>query len=528
MVKKVFSNKYLLCAASGVLLVLPFIFSGWAILSWVALVPFIYVFCSRRWGFKTSFWLCFVFAMSFYLPLYTWVLRLYPLDWLGFSMGQSLAMVFLFWLVMSLVQTIQMVLVLLLYQLMRPRGIGEPLVFASLWVLLEWWQGLAPLAFPWGRLAVSQYGVLSLIQGASLGGVLFISFLIVLVNALFAFSLQKKKMLSAKKVYRGVFLIAILIFVANFIYGNLQLASYKEKTAENSYNFAIIQGNVASGAKWQGNQASFDIYTELMQKIKNKDVDFVVWPETAIPALVEENNEYDLIYKKIARENEIYFCVGSFTTDEELKKYNSLLIYGPTGEVLGKYSKRNLVPVGEYLPLRSFLDRLFPLIKEINQVSEDLTPGFGSQIIETPLGQVGGLICFDSIFQNDIRHSVTKGAELLLLLTNDSWYEDSPGVYQHNAQAILRAVETGRYVVRAANTGISAIIRPTGEAVDYLEPFVAGVVVGEVSFLYDTTLYVRLGDIIVLFCTAIVLLVFLLRFKKMVFILAKGDNEKHK
>ena len=117
-------------------------------------------------------------------------------------------------------------------------------------------------------------------------------------------------------------------------------------------------------------------------------------------------------------------------------------------------------------------------------------------------GKIGGLICFDSIYETLTLDSVREGAQLLALATNDSWYQDSAAVYQHNRHAVLRAVESGRYIVRAANTGISSIIRPTGEITASLAPLKAGVVTGDVYFRSDRTVYSIVGNVIVLFCGA--------------------------
>jgi apolipoprotein N-acyltransferase len=111
------------------------------------------------------------------------------------------------------------------------------------------------------------------------------------------------------------------------------------------------------------------------------------------------------------------------------------------------------------------IEVLIPPLADINMLASDLTPGAESNVIETPYGNIGGLICFDSIYEILTLESVENGAELILLPTNDSWFTDSAALSMHNAQAQLRAIESGRYLARSANTGISGVISPCGEII---------------------------------------------------------------
>ena len=132
------------------------------------------------------------------------------------------------------------------------------------------------------------------------------------------------------------------------------------------------------------------------------------------------------------------------------------------------------------------------------QDGSTVVPGDSPALFDTEHGRIGGLICFDSIYESLARKSVAAGAELLVLGTNDSWFLDSAAGYQHNGQAVLRAIENGRAVVRAANTGISSIITEKGEIIDYLAPLVDGQLTAEVSLSSQQTLYTTIGDVFVL------------------------------
>jgi apolipoprotein N-acyltransferase len=149
------------------------------------------------------------------------------------------------------------------------------------------------------------------------------------------------------------------------------------------------------------------------------------------------------------------------------------------------------------MPMGNVLRTLLPFLEDINLTSQELTPGSSSAIFDSKVGNIGSLICFDSIYEDLALQSVRDGAELLAISTNDSWFQDSAAVYQHNAHAQLRAIETGRYVVRAANSGISSIITDRGEVLCSIDPLVKGYAVDEVKLTDHMTLYANVGNIIV-------------------------------
>ena len=142
-------------------------------------------------------------------------------------------------------------------------------------------------------------------------------------------------------------------------------------------------------------------------------------------------------------------------------------------------------------------------------LGEDLAPGEDSDLVYSQVGILGGLVCFDSIYENLALDSARDGAEVLVLGTNDSWFFDSAAVYMHNAQAKLRAVETGRYLVRSANTGISSIIDPDGRVLDEEPPLVPGYVIADISARRSPTAYTVIGNTFVYLLIAAVGLLFI-------------------
>jgi apolipoprotein N-acyltransferase len=154
--------------------------------------------------------------------------------------------------------------------------------------------------------------------------------------------------------------------------------------------------------------------------------------------------------------------------------------------------------------MRDLFELLIPQLTDLSMRDEDLTPGVGANVIELEEASIGSLICFDSIYDELARDSVRSGAEILTISTNDSWFVDSAALDMHNAQAKLRAIENRRYVVRAANTGISSMITPTGEVISSLDALEGGELTEEMGCREELTLYTRVGNLFVYLCIAFV------------------------
>lgn len=319
--------------------------------------------------------------------------------------------------------------------------------------------------------------------------------------------------LRRQRTVRALALTAAGIFTANAIFGALRPMLVDEKDGE-SLTAAVIQGNISSTDKWADEeddalQAFSDIYVTLTREcVAETGAQLVVWPETVIPAEIDGAYYLKSAYKKLSAELGIVLAVGTFDDVYEpesgqICEYNALVFFMPDGtESEVRYYKRRLVPFGESLPLEGFIKTFLPILLELNLVSEPLTQGTDAAVLDTPIGRLGSLICFDSIYPSLTLDTVRDGAQLIVLATNDSWFSDSAAVYQHNDQAALRAIESGRYVVRAANTGISSVITPLGEVLTELPPLVSGYTAATVYTRDALTVYDRVGDIFVYVCIA--------------------------
>jgi len=226
-----------------------------------------------------------------------------------------------------------------------------------------------------------------------------------------------------------------------------------------------------------------------------------VWAESSFPDVLGDIPSVKEFLSGTASSGDCYLLAGAFDADGEGNRYNSTFTFHPDGTLNDTvYNKRHLVPFGEFVPLRAFIEFFIPQLADINAADADFTAGKDSNIVTTEHGNLGIAICFDSIYEETVRDSVRDGAELLVVSTNDSWFLHSAALGMHNAQSVLRAVENGRWLVRAANTGISSIISPTGKVVAEIGAGREWYLCEDVYMRDGFTLYTRIGNLFVLLC----------------------------
>ena len=442
----------------------------------------------------------FVFFMTYYLVNFHWFVYLYPLDFAGMSKVSAVIVVVLAWLGLSLLQTLVGALNLLWIYLFSKTRVYEkapillPIFAASLWAILEWTQTLTWAGVPWGRLALSQALYTVVLQSASLFGSYFITFMIVLVNFLLAYGIFERKKLKLCS------LVAACVVVGNILLGTV-LYFVPTKDTDKTVNVAALQGNLNSH-EYNSISKILNVYSDCSKAAAKDGAEVILWPETAIPQAVREGSFFCDYLTSLAESIDATLIVGMLSENEEGEEINSLSVFYPDRTYdLNAYSKQRPVPFGEFVPMRPLIEAIAPPLANINVLSGDLTAGQQAEIIYSqPSGQgvkFGSLICFDSIYEDLARENVLEGAEVLLIPTNDSWFYNSRGIYMHNYQAKLRAIETGRCIVRAGNTGISCVITDKGTVTDQLPPFEQGYIVAQVNALTHRTLYSYVGNVFV-------------------------------
>ncbi len=443
------------------------------------------------------------FFFPFYVTAYFWFVNLYPLDFAGLSPLLSILVIITALTIIPAIHTfLSTSIITLCMSLTKPKGINAAFVFSFSYVMCEYVQSLGALAFPWARLFVTQIEFLPALQSANLFGSYFITFIIIFVSSLVSMALtldlpKKKRIIYA--------LCAFLIFFSNLIYGAVRINSIQY---DKTITAVCLQGNISSEQKWSGGVISTSLsrYDKLIDNLPNTTHNtsplLIVTPETAFPITLHENGrinsqnakKLDSYAKKWTRTTDAYIIIGAFE-DLQNSSYNSLYLYKKDCPPVSFYKKQKLVPFGEYLPYRKAFEILLPQLTHLNMLDSDLSAGAENQGLSDISGtKAAGLICFDSIFPKVCQTQVKKGARLIILSTNDSWYKTSSALRQHLAHAQMRSIENGVSLIRSANTGISANILPNGRVADSLGAQKYGSVISTLPITSKVTPYTLYGD----------------------------------
>jgi apolipoprotein N-acyltransferase len=456
---------------------------------------------------------------------------------LSFTCGAVFWSVTIWWLVhVTLLGTIVLILYLSLFfgafglalsgflRSRKAQSIGPGFIFfsAAAWLLLEYGRSRLFTGFPWALLGYSQYLNLPAIQVADIFGAWGVSFLLVMFNAAL-YSVIRGKSAAAEKTRYLIAPVIILALVFGYGYFRLQQAKRSGDSAKRAVNISVIQGNILQELKWQpqARQEIMDKYLMLSRQAAKEKPDLIVWPEAAIPVILEEEPAYYEMVRNLAEQAGTPFLFGAVTSREG-GYYNSCLMVSQEGETIGRYDKLHLVPFGEYIPLRA----VFPFLETIVPIG-DVNPGQEYALFSVQLPGVGHslsskfgvLICFEDVFPELSRQFVRKGAQFLVNITNDAWYKQSFASYQHFQASVLRAVENRISVLRSANTGVSGFISPEGRIVSLVKDasgrdlFVDGYKMERVLVKKGgKTLYTKFGDsTIISLCLLIVLITLLPR-----------------
>lgn len=370
------------------------------------------------------------------------------------------------------------------------------LFYPASWVVFEWLQGYVMTGFSWMQLGYSQIdtplsGFASVFGNHAVSGVVAIC-----AGALVILFSQRSKVVIQKVMV--VLAVVTLVVLGSFF----KSTDWTEKDGA-SISVSVIQGNIAQKDKWDSSikHEALKMYRDL--SLKQGDVDLIVWPETAIPDFEHRKRSYLNQLQRDMKKNNTDLLLGVFVQNEEGRILNSVLNVNG-----GVYKKRHLVPLGEYIPLR-FLIEFFN--KFVNIPMSDITSGDEKQDLLVAAGVPLGLsICFEEAFSRDIIKDL-PAAKLLVNVSNDAWFEDSHEAHQHHVIARMRALETGRYMIRSTNTGITSLIGPHGEIIKKLPQFKRAVLKGEVQPLSGSTPFVRWGDWPIIGFCGLLLLGFSLR-----------------
>ena len=405
-----------------------------------------------------------------------------------------------------------------------PSRVMAGVTVAVLWGGLEWLRGWLLSGFPWGSLSYALAPQPLLFQSADLWGPYAISSILVLINFLLWDVAANRDSLGGVSLRSVLNLLVVMIICgAAATYGVIRYRT----VASSDVNFpvvstAAIQGALPQEMKWEPGlqRDTVELYRELTNEAVSglrpsgstagPDI-LIVWPETAMPFFFQQGGKLSDMVRETARDinGAILFGTPAYHTNSRARTtyFNRACLIDEKGVTTGCYDKMHLVPFGEYLPwgfLTSWARDLVP-------AAGDFTAGTSYAPLEWHRIRIGVLICFESIFPELARKSVASGANCLAVITNDSWFGDTGAPWQHAQMAAFRAVEQRRWLIRAANTGISEIISPTGQVVAKSSLFRQDIVAERIRLRDDRTVYQRFGDMpFLMFSLAVIALAFVI------------------
>lgn len=486
MERKELKKRCFLLIALGVACALPFTFEKFFFISWFSFVPLFVITVNEkeRMSGKAFFASIALFFFFYHFAIYYFFMALVPMSFVGLGFIASFVLLFLAWVLFSLIHALPYALAFYFISALKTSKALRIIALSLSMVSISFLQSFGTYGFTWARFSLPQSALLPTIQSASLFGPYFVDIVLMLVNAFFAIAVVTKR-------YVRWSAFAILLFTLNYCFGAFYMSKEIHHNAEKEV--VVVQGNVLMNEKWYG-KSSFDVYMDATKKTDSQNK-LIIWSETAVTADLNKTLRISARLSDYSKDNNCQMIVGGFYLSNVGREYNGAY-YISEGEFYDDvYFKRKLVPFGEFLPMRSILENI-PFLDGINLNAIDLKAGNNPTVFETEEGGIGPLICFDSIFHDLARSSVNNGADLLVILTNDSWFKDFPAVFQHNNQARWRAVENGRYVVRAANSGVSSVITPHGVMTAHTPCLVSATVEDKVFLMSEKTLYTKTGDVI--------------------------------
>jgi apolipoprotein N-acyltransferase len=474
--------------ASGVAGALAFPDTDWWLLAWAWLVPAIAWSAERspRAALATG-WLC---GTAFFLVLLRWLDHTFrywsaipwPVTWLpilalaaycGLYLGLACAVVS--WL-------------------SRRLGAGLALaLFPALWVAGEWVRGWLMEGFPWGLLAYSQHRVLPIIQVAELAGAWGVSFLVASGNA----ALAGVVVLGPRRAAPGL-LAGGLLVAASLGFGWYALGAGNRE--ESSVQVAVIQPSVAQSLKWDParHAETLALYERLTREAARSRPALILWPETAATILLQGDAPLLARLTRLAGDLDTAILVGSLDrrpvraggrAGPGFEYLNSAFLLTGQG-ITGKYDKIQLVPFGEYVPLSGVIG----FVRAWAEFISEMGAGEAATVFEIPGARFGTVICYEVIFPGLFRRFVAGGADFMANITNDAWFGETSGPWQHLSALPLRAVEHRVAIARAANTGVSAFVDPSGRIGPWLPLLERGALAQRVPLRAGQTLYTRYGD----------------------------------
>lgn len=461
-------SRALSACASGLLLALCFPNGSLLPLLPVALIPLMAAVDGA--GVREALKLGWLFGFVFWVA---------AIPWIAFTVkvygGVSWPVAFLALGIAAGLYAVPMALMAGAVALASPRsGAGIVLIWGAGWVAQEGFRTYLFIfgGFPWVLLGTALADHPVLVQSAAWGGVELTSFLLVALNAALFVALTRARRTSRLLWLAGAVSAGVAVVVA----GGSRLRSLSD--GEPVLRSGVIQPNVAQLLRWEEGTAGRqwgELVAQTRRLVKVDRPDVVLWPESATPFSWPWDASYREALVALCRELDVAILVNTVWSDAperaDAPYTNAALLVTKNGPVLPPYEKQRLVPFGEYVPLASLLRFIGPISRAIPGA---FTPAARSVLLRLGGVRLGGAVCYEVVYPWIARNHVRAGADVLFTLTNDAWYGTMGARRQHWQAAVLRAVETGRPLVRAAITGISGAVDPAGRVLVTIGPDLKG------------------------------------------------------
>ena len=501
-----------LVVASGLALGLAFPKFDYNLLAWVALVPLFYAIEGE--SLRRVFWWAYLQGFAANVVALYWI----PIPLHDFADVRIEFAIFPMLLLAGAAAINTAIAIWAGEFIGRRMRIPMVVTMPVAWTALEWFRTYVPASFPWNLLGYVAYRNLELIQFAEFTGVYGVSALIVFFNAVVYVVISRRGTNRLQAASLSTLTAMMIVFVA---FGAWRISNLKKAPSTGSLKVAMVQGNIPQSLKWDPNflPQSYKVYQDATVDAAKRGADLIVWPEAAAAFLFQPDDRYPAMLAGDAQYRTALLTLAhnigkpilfgapalAIQNDRVAGFYNRayLVDVNGQGEVDAHYDKIELVPFGEYVPARAILGFF---VEKVVHGFGDMMPGREQTLFDVKGVKLGVLICYESIFPDLTRREVNEGADVLVNITNDAWYGESSAPYQVLAMAALRSVETKVPMVRVANTGISALIEPSGQITDRTSLFKRVTSIVDVSWRPVRTVYTVIGDLFAQICFALTLI----------------------
>jgi apolipoprotein N-acyltransferase len=476
--------RLLLSITSGVLFALAFPDAGIAWLIFIAFVPlFVALACARGW--REALLLGWVSQFTAWLMMVPWVVRV-----MSHYGGLPYVTGVLIFVAMCMILGLYGSLFAFAVWRIRPgAGFGRWLLLPLAWAAVEYARTYLLTGFPWNLIAASIADYTPLLQFDRVAGPYALGALMLLPSVLIGWLIvARPRGIRAAIPVASVIIVCFLWWVTGLVAAKL----FVRPSGRPPARAALLQPNISQEMRWN-NENLIEIFQRMMA-MTNEAVaggaQTVIWPESTVPLSYSTTDFFRDAIESVSAARGVDVILGSVAEDlrQPDKLWNAAFLVSG-GKTIGHYDKIRLVPFGEYVPLRKLLFFAHKLVREVGQFE------FGTK--DTPLvglHRYGPAICYEIVYPQIPRQQVRHGADVIVTITNDAWYDGTSAPRQHLNQARLRAVEDDRYLLRAATTGISAFVDPSGRVVAEIPMNKQGIIYASFEPRHSETPYVRFGD----------------------------------